>query len=261
MKEPATDVQKDGSHHNPKDAKRIVRFPRLPRRFPRLPIRRFPRLPDLIGHTIDVEELTEKANVVEANNLLTVASRALAAASWDMLEAGRAFNRLRPMFLKGTWMARLKMEEHRSGHSVRSLQEYMKAAREADAKNAELRVFAKATDPTAVAIEKAGEAAEQKVKEAITAGELLGPTGPKAKSSRKSPPLKDGIFNFPMRLTGKEKEASKRALASEEWPELQGEMTASWRRRLDKCGFFKSDSTSDEETSQSSEEDSSGDGE
>jgi hypothetical protein len=209
-----------------------------------------------------VEELTEKSNVIEANNLLTVARRALAAASWDMEEAGRALNRLKPMFRKkGTWGSRLEMEHQRSGHSVRSLQEYMKAAKEADAKNAELRVFAKATDTTAVAIEKAGEAAEQKVKEAITAGELVGPTGPAVKRSRKSPPLKDGIFNFPMCLTGKEKEASKRAVASEEWSELQTDMTASWRRRLDKGGFLKSDSTSDEETSQSSEEDSSGDAE
>ena len=242
-------------------SKPLRRFPRLPRRFPRLPIRRFPRLPDLIGHTIDVEELTEKANVVEANNLLTVARRALAAASWDMLEAGRALNRLKPMFPKGTWLVRLEIEHQRSGHSVRSLQDYMKAARKADAKNAEVRVFAKATDPKAVAIEKAGEAAEQKVKEAITAGELLGPTGPKAKSSRKSPPLKNGTFNLPLYLTGKDKEASKRAVASEEWPELQAEMTASWRRRLDKRGFLTADSASDEETSQSSAEDSSGDGE
>ena len=38
------ELQKDGSHQNPKDIKpHIVRFPRLIRRFPRLSIRRFPR--------------------------------------------------------------------------------------------------------------------------------------------------------------------------------------------------------------------------
>jgi len=229
------------------------------KRKPRL---RHPRLPDLIGHTVDVEELIEKANVVEANNILTIARRALAAASWDILEAGRALNWLKPMFPKGTWLARLKMEADRTGYKVRTLQDYMKAAWEADAKNAEVRAFAKPTDAKAVAIEKASEAAEQKVKQAITAGDLVGPTGPKAKISRKSPPLKDGTFNLPLRLTGKEKEASKRALASEEWPELQADMTASWRRRLDNGGFLTSGSASREESSQSSAEHSaSGSGE
>jgi hypothetical protein len=230
-------------------------------RLKRYPHLRHPRLPDLIGHTVDVEELTEKANVVEANNILTVARRALAAATWDHLEAGRALNRLKPMFPKGTWLARLKMEADRSGYKVRTLQDYMKAAWEADAKNAEVRVFAKATNAKAVDSEKASKAAEQKVNATIAAGDLVGPTGPTAKSSRKSPALKDGTFNLPLPLTGKAKEASKRALASEEWPELQAEMAASWLRRLDKGGFLTSDSASREESSQSSAAGSSGDGE
>jgi hypothetical protein len=86
---------------------------------------------------------------------------------------------------------------------------------------------------------------------------LVGPTGPKVKSPRKSPPLKDGTFNLPLYLTGKEKQASKRALTSEEWPVLQAEMAARWCRRLDKCGFLISESISDEEASESSSADSS----
>ena len=43
MKEQAADLQKDRPHQNPKDTRNIVRFPRLIRRFPRLPIRRYCR--------------------------------------------------------------------------------------------------------------------------------------------------------------------------------------------------------------------------
>ena len=137
----------------------------------------------------------------------------MAAASWEMLEAGRAFNRLKPMFPKGTWLARLKMEEYRSGHSVRSLQDYMKAAREADAKNEEVRAFAKATDPGAVAVTEAGEQAAHKVADAISATELNSTAKPRTKNPpRKSPPLLEGRFHLPLYLSGDEKKASKQII-------------------------------------------------
>ena len=163
----------------------------------------------------------------------------LADTSRGILVAGRAFNKLKPMFPKGTWLPRLKLEAERSGHSVRSIQEYMKAAKEADAKNAGLRVFAKATDPKAVAITEAGERAAQKVADAITATELTDTTEPKTKKPpRKSPPLKNGRFQLPLYLTGDEKKASKQMLASKHWPRVQKYVTAKWRRQLVKYGYL-----------------------
>jgi hypothetical protein len=48
MKELATDLKQNRSHQNLKDGKHIVRFPRLPRRFPRLPV--FLKLGQLVHH-------------------------------------------------------------------------------------------------------------------------------------------------------------------------------------------------------------------
>ena len=236
------DVQEKGSScDKPKSA--IVRFPRLPRRFPRLPksIRRFPRLPEpqSLVDGLNAEDLTEKSNLAEANMLLMEGRVGLADTSRGILVAGRAFNKLKRMFPKGTWLPRLKMEAEKSGHSVRSIQEYMKAAKEADAKNAKPRVFAKAIDPQAVVMTEAGERAAQKVADAITATELTGTTELKTKKPpRKSPPLLDGRFHLPLYLTGDEKKASKQMLASQNWPRVQKYLTAKWRRLLAQYGYL-----------------------
>jgi len=227
---------------------------------------------------LNAEDLAVNSNVTEANELLTAGRAALSDSFEGTLTAGRAFNALKPMFKKGTWLARLELEASRSGHSVRSIQEYMKAAKEADAKNAKLRAFAKATDKQSLDIKAAGEQAEKQVEAAITANELVsvvipppqnptneqsidieaggeqpekqvetaiatnhltpdsGPPQP-AKPRRKSPPLGDGNFNLPLHLTGKEKEASKQLLVSQNWPGVQKHMTATWRRLLVQYGY------------------------
>lgn len=207
-------------------------------------IRRFPRLPDnqLLVEALNAEELTEKSNLAAANILLMEGRAGLADASAGILVAGRAFNELKPMVPRGAWVPRLKKEAERSGHSVRSIQEYMKAAKEGDAKNAGLRALAKATDPKAVAVMEAGEHAAEAVADAITAAELTGKTELKTKKPpRKSPPLLDGPFQLPLYLTGGEKKASKQMLASRKWPRVQKYLTAKWRRQLVKYGYLERD--------------------
>ncbi len=193
----------------------------------------------VLGDALNAEDLTEKSNVAEANTILMEGRVGLADTSRGILVAGRAFNRLKPMFPKGTWLPRLKMEAERSGHSIRSIQEYMKAAKEDDAKNAELRVFAKSTDPQAVALTEAGEQAKQRVADAITATELTDTTEPKTKKPpRKSPVRLDGIYRLPLPMTGDEKDATDELMQSPNWPNAQRYMMEIWRQVLVGYGYF-----------------------
>lgn len=181
---------------------------------------------------VNAEDLTEKANVDEANTLLIEGRRGLADTSRGTLVAGRAYNKLKTMFKKGAWLPWLAVEGTRTGHSIRSIQQYMKAAKEADAENEKLRVLPKATDAQAVAIRTAGAQAAQRVADAITATDLRSGTAePRTKKPpRKSPPRLDGMYHLPLNMTGAEKDATDQLVASPKWPIMEAAIMAFLRR-------------------------------
>jgi hypothetical protein len=155
--------------------------------------------------------------------------------------AGRAYNKLKPMFPKGKWLPWLQVESARVGHSIRSLQDYMLAAKKADAKNANVRVFAKATDQQATAIKEAVAKAETRVEAAITANDLtpgIVPTKPN-RPRRQSPPRLDGIYRLPLPMTGDEKDAMDELRASEKWEIAESAIMTFLRGLLVDYGFTK----------------------
>jgi hypothetical protein len=160
MKEPATDLKKDRSHQNPKDTKHIVRFPRLIRRFPRLPIRRYCR------ETAEDVAFFRTARLI--GELEVKAHEWLARGREANTEFGRILIRLKPLVGHGHFKEYYERKFGQPYHiKFRTAQTYMKMAREQDkAKGAGLALFPPATDPHSVAIREAAERARQGVADA-----------------------------------------------------------------------------------------------
>jgi hypothetical protein len=154
MKELAIDLQKDGSHQNPKDTKHIVRFPRYPiRRFPRRNAEdiAFYRRARLIAE-VEKEAVDWIGRGREAN-----------------IELGRRFIRLKDLVGHGHFEKYYKRKFGQPYRiAFRTAQDYMRLARKADeeAKGADSAPFPLATDPQAVAIREATERARLAVADA-----------------------------------------------------------------------------------------------
>jgi hypothetical protein len=190
---------------------------------------------------LNAEELAINSNVDEANRILAEGRLGLSDAARGSLVAGRAFNKLKPMFPKGKWLPRLQVESARVGRSIRSIQECMLAAKKADAENANVRVFAQATDPQATAIKEAVAKAEKQVEAAITANDLtpdIVPPKPN-KPRRKSPPRLDGVYRLPLPMTGDEKDAMDELRTSEKWEFAEIAIMTFLRHLLIDYGFTK----------------------
>jgi hypothetical protein len=144
MQKPATKLQKDGSHQNPKDTKRIARFPRLIRRFPRRNAEdiAFYRRAMLIAE-VETEAVEWIGRGREAN-----------------IQLGRRFIRLKDLVGHGHFERYYERKFGLPyGIRFRTAQAYMQLARKADeeAKNADSALFPLATDSQAVAIREATE--------------------------------------------------------------------------------------------------------
>ena len=146
MKELATELQKSGSHQNPRDNKHIVRFPRR-------------NAEDIAFYrkTHRIAELEERADQWikrgrEAN-----------------IELGRVFILLKELVGHGRFEKYYEQKFGRPyGIAFRTAQVYMRLAREADeeAKGADSALFPPATDRHAVAIREATEKARLAVADA-----------------------------------------------------------------------------------------------
>ncbi len=152
MKELAADLQKDRSHQNLKDTKHIVRFPRLVRRFPRLPIRRYCR-----------RTAEDVARFRTARLIAALEKRAhiwIGRGRKANLKLGRIFLRLKMLVRHGDfsdYYERTFGIPH--GIPFRTAQSYMQAARkEGKVINcADSALFPAATDPQAVEIREVTE--------------------------------------------------------------------------------------------------------
>ena len=145
----------------------------------------------------DVTSIQREVLIDQARNLL---SRGLKA----NLAAGRAYNQLRPFFPHGEWVPFLKAEAARAGLSFRTLQEFMRMARENDAlvKKEKSASFRQADDPQAKAITNANETA--KATRAQIEEQLPSPVN--SQSTRNTNRhRKAGIYRLPLSLTGQQK--------------------------------------------------------
>jgi hypothetical protein len=145
----------------------------------------------------DVTSIQREELIDQARNLL---SRGLKA----NLAAGRAYNQLKPFFPHGEWVPFLKNEAASFGLSFRTLQEFMRMARESDAlvKKEKSASFGQADDPQAKAITNANETA--KATRAQIEEQLSSPV--KSQSTRNTNRhRKAGIYRLPLSLTGQQK--------------------------------------------------------
>lgn len=82
--------------------------------------------------TLKAEALRDKMRVSKIARLITKARFALSRGKEANLEAGRNYEELRPLFTYGTWLPFLKSEASMFGLSYRTIQDFMKQARETD---------------------------------------------------------------------------------------------------------------------------------
>jgi hypothetical protein len=237
MKELASNLQEDRSHQNPKSTERIVRFPRLPRRFPRLPIRRFPRL--------GPEDL---AALAKAERLAALDERAF---EWIVrgrpanLELGRVFNQIKDILEHGEWKPYFTNKFLPRGIAFRTAQDYMKMAGEADeiTKNANPAHFPPATDSPAIAIRHANEADKAEV---ATVGEQPSKSHDKeGQKPRKKRVRLDGIYNLPLFMTGELKDATDLLLKSKKWARAERKIMDLLQHQLIKYGFLNNSEKKD----------------
>jgi hypothetical protein len=141
MKEPETDLQKDGSHRNPKNGKHIVRFPRLIRRYCR-------RTAEDVAFYRTAHRFAE----LEAKAFDWIARGRPA-----NIELGRVFNQIKALLKHGEWKPYFAKKFAPRGIHLRTATDYMAMARQDDeiTKKADSALFPPATDPQAVEIREA----------------------------------------------------------------------------------------------------------
>jgi hypothetical protein len=162
---------------------------------------------------------------VSAERLLKLTSRArtaLAKGAAANLEAGRAYNELKPLFKHGTWIPFLEAEAAQFGISVRTIQDHMARAKRDDEqlKNAESALFTPATDQWASEMNAAGEIAAQAVAAAI-GGDAERPAPNKSRPARAGKVRLDGNFKLRLWLTVDQQDAVTELMKLESWPQAQ----------------------------------------
>jgi hypothetical protein len=130
-------------------------------------------------------------------------------------EAGRAFRELKKIFHR-KWMRHFKEKFEPRGITLRTAENYMKLAREADANIEKLSILKSASDQGAKDIRAATERAKT---------EFGGPARNKAGQERarlESP----GLYRLPLHMSGDERDATDRLVKSPEWHRAEQEIVA-----------------------------------
>ena len=194
------------------------------------PIRRYPRL--------GPEDLAAKAKAERLAALDESAFEWIARGRPANLELGRVFNQIKDILEHGEWEPYFTEKFLPLGVALRTAQDYMKMAREADAitKNANPAHFPPATDQPAQEINDATEEDKAAVAEA---GEQS-PEAPakETKKTRKKRVRLDGIYKLPLHMTGEQKDATDALLESEKWPRAERKIMDLLRQLQIKYGFL-----------------------
>jgi hypothetical protein len=201
MKELAADLQKDRSHQNQNATKHIVRFPRLIRRFPRLPAGDLAIEPQLVKR---IAELDESAFPLIALRHTT------------NLELGRIFEQEKEALGHGKWVEHFEEVFAPLGISLRTAERYMRRAKREDAiKFDNLSNLKSASDEGARAVKDADERAEAEVK---------------AARSRTPTIDEHGLYKLMLHMRDEEKILTDRLCLSPDWPRAEREVLRLLRR-------------------------------
>jgi hypothetical protein len=168
----------------------------------------------------DAEALAKQA-CADKRSMLTEKARGLLARGLKAnLEAGRTYNKLKPLFVHGDWIPFLEAEGALVGLSLRTLQEYMRRAHEADevAKKEDPAFFPPATDFQAQAVKEATRKARASVVRAGKAFPKLATSEPNWKTIKPQKKRIDGIYRVPLVLTGDQKTKLDALRNSSNWP-------------------------------------------
>jgi len=161
------------------------------------------------------------------------------------IDLGRVFNQIKPLVEHGSWEDRYKAKFAPRGIPLRTGQEYMRMAREADAvtENANSALFSPATDPQATEVNLAVEQAKQDVANAGAAPPPNPQPGSQTKKARKPRLRLDGIYNLKLRMTGDEKDSTDQLVRSQNWHCAHMEIMAFLRRLHVKYGVVADPAT------------------
>jgi hypothetical protein len=194
-----------------------------------------------IEDTDDAEAVAQDATDTERTMRIAVARSFLARGLRANLEAGRAYNDLKPLFAHGEWIPFLKAEAALFGLSFRTLQEYMRMANEADerAKKEIPAFFPPATDPENQAINDATEQAQGAVDEAIQrSAEVSMPEhNREVDRPRRKRVRLGGTYRLPLFLTGDQKDNVDTLRNIPDWPEAELAIIATLERLFVRYGI------------------------
>ena len=157
------------------------------------------------------------------------------------IELGRVFNQIKNLLEHGMWEPYYETTFAPKSVALRTAQEYMRMAREADelTKNADFALFPAATDPQATAVNVAVEQAERAVADA-TANEPAPPKPEpekKPKRPHRSRPRLDGLYHLPLYLTGDQKDNLDALRQSQNWLGAELAIRATIDRVLVQYGY------------------------
>lgn len=142
------------------------------------------------------------------------------------LELGRVFNQLKKILGHGTWLHHFKETFKSSGISLRTCENYMRAAREADSKFARFSNLKPANDEAAQEIEDATQRAEAEL------GALPSPN--KLRQTAR-------LYQLPLHLTKDERDAMDALRRSAEWPRAEEQVVRLLRRLWVRYGTDNND--------------------
>lgn len=182
------------------------------------PIRRFPR----------IVKSTEELLLDERARLEARAWQLFATRSKVRLEIGRTFIQLKATFKHGEWIKAYYAQKFRaSGVGFRTVQRWMKMAREADknSKNDKLTHFPVASDSDAV-----------RIREATTKAEAEVGLRPKPGSSGNDMFC---IYRLPLRLTREQRDRTDALRRSPKWPRAERRIVDSLDRLHVEFGVIK----------------------
>jgi hypothetical protein len=200
------------------------------------------RWPSVRGNEIrtqSAEALAAKAKAERLAILETKVFDGIARGLEANIDVGRGLIEIRDNVGHGEWEAYYAKKFAPRGIALRTAQQYMKMARDADAvsKNADSALFPPAGDPEAQAISEATEAARTAV--AIAGGQLL----KTSKSEIKKRVRLDGIYRLPLYITGEEKDATDELRKSKEWYYAEIEIIELLKRLHIKYGIVNDPAT------------------
>lgn len=179
------------------------------------------------------EILADAVKKKQVCNLERTLDNALARGRAANLIAGTALINLKPLVDPGKWLPLLTSKATQFGVTVRTLQNYMAAARKEDEAKNEKVSFSPATDEQATEIKNADERAKQEYNAEPK-------SEPNKTQTTKRKPIRlagIGIYRLPLLLSGDKRDALDELRQSQNWPVASKYILATVDRVLQQFGY------------------------